>query len=152
MENSSEVYRRNSNGPKTPPCGTPDTTLTRLLQHPSTKTYCGRLDKNCDRIDKNWFYSKIIKSYYWLFMRKFAPFHVIAFYAYLNFVLFIQLIILTKLIKFYYKLFELKFGAALQYGTYNMGQKSLNIPLVDFSFRNPSKITELRYAVKLCDI
>ena len=33
MEKSSEVYRRNNNGPKTLPCGTPDTTLTSLLKH-----------------------------------------------------------------------------------------------------------------------
>ena len=47
MEKCPEVYRRNNNGPKTLPCGTPDTTLTSLLRHPSTKTYCDRLDKKC---------------------------------------------------------------------------------------------------------
>ena len=38
MEKSSEVYRRNNNGPKTLPWGTHDTTLTSLLRHSSTKT------------------------------------------------------------------------------------------------------------------
>ena len=51
MEKSSEVYRRNNNGPKTMACGTPDTTLTSLLRHPSTKTYCDRLHKNCVSTD-----------------------------------------------------------------------------------------------------
>ena len=51
MEKNSEVYRRNNNGPKTLPCGTPDTTLTNLLRHPSTKTNCDRLDKNCVSTD-----------------------------------------------------------------------------------------------------
>ena len=49
---SSEVNRRNNNGPKTLPCGTPDTTLTSLLQQPSTITCCDRFDRNCVYIDK----------------------------------------------------------------------------------------------------
>ena len=44
-------YRRNNNGPKTQPCGTPDTTLTSLLRHPSTKTNCDLLYKNCVSTD-----------------------------------------------------------------------------------------------------
>ena len=51
MEKSSEVYRRNNSGPKTLPYGTPDTTLTSLLRHLSTKTNCDRLDKNCVSTD-----------------------------------------------------------------------------------------------------
>ena len=43
----SKVYRRNNNWPKTLPCGTPDTTLTSLLQQPSTITCCDRFDRNC---------------------------------------------------------------------------------------------------------
>ena len=39
---SSEVYRRNNNGPKTLPCGTPETTSTSLFRQPSTIT-CDRL-------------------------------------------------------------------------------------------------------------
>ena len=39
MEKSSEVYRRNNNGPKTLPCGNPDTTLTSLLRHWSEVLY-----------------------------------------------------------------------------------------------------------------
>ena len=46
MENRSEVYARNNNGLKTLPCGTSDTTLSSLLQKPSTITYCDRLDRH----------------------------------------------------------------------------------------------------------
>ena len=49
---NSEVCRRNNNGPKALPCGTPDTTLTSLLQQPSTITCCDRFDRNCVNIDK----------------------------------------------------------------------------------------------------
>ena len=49
---SSDVYRRNNNGPKTLRCGTPDTTLTSLLRQPSTITCCDRFDKNCVNIDR----------------------------------------------------------------------------------------------------
>ena len=52
MEKSSEVYRRNNNGPKTLPCGTPDTTLTSLLRQPSTITWCDRFDRNSVNIDR----------------------------------------------------------------------------------------------------
>ena len=51
MERSSEVYWRNNNGPKTLPCGTPDTTLTSLLLQPSTIMCCDRFDRNCVNID-----------------------------------------------------------------------------------------------------
>ena len=47
MEKSSEVYRKNNNGPRTLPCGTPDTTLTSLLLQPS-------IIKSCDQFDRNW--------------------------------------------------------------------------------------------------
>ena len=47
-----EVYRRNNNGPKTLPCGTPDSTLTSLLRQPSTMTCCDRFDRNCVNIDR----------------------------------------------------------------------------------------------------
>ena len=47
MEKSSEVYRKNNNGPKTLPCGTPDMTLTSLHLQPSTITYCDRFDELC---------------------------------------------------------------------------------------------------------
>ena len=39
---SSEVYRRNNNGPKTLPCSAPDTILTSLLRQPSPITCCDR--------------------------------------------------------------------------------------------------------------
>ena len=42
---------RNNNGPKTLPCGTPDTTLTSLLLQPSTITCCDRFDRSCVNID-----------------------------------------------------------------------------------------------------
>ena len=45
------MYRRNNNGPKTLPCGTPDTKLTSLLLQPSTITYCDRFHRNCVNID-----------------------------------------------------------------------------------------------------
>ena len=48
----SEVYRRNNNGPKTLPYGTPDTKLTSLLRQPSTITCCDRFDRNCVNIDR----------------------------------------------------------------------------------------------------
>ena len=48
---SSEVYRRNNNGPKTLQSGTTDTMLTSLLWQPSTITCCDRFDKNCVNID-----------------------------------------------------------------------------------------------------
>ena len=38
------------NGPKTLPCGTPDTTLTSLLLQPSTITCCDRSDRKCVNI------------------------------------------------------------------------------------------------------
>ena len=44
------LQRKNS-GPKVPPWGTPDTTLTSLPRHPSTTTYCDRLERNCVRTD-----------------------------------------------------------------------------------------------------
>ena len=44
MEKISEVYKRNNNGLKTLPCSTPDTTLTSLLQQPSTITCCTPLE------------------------------------------------------------------------------------------------------------
>ena len=40
IEKSSEVYRSNNNGHKTLPCSTSDTTLTSLLQQPSTMMCC----------------------------------------------------------------------------------------------------------------
>ena len=43
------MYRWNNCGPKTLPCGTPVLWLSSLLQHLSTKTYCGRLERNCVR-------------------------------------------------------------------------------------------------------
>ena len=46
------VYRRNNNGPKTLPCGTPDT-LTSVLGQPSTITCYGRFDRNCVNIDNS---------------------------------------------------------------------------------------------------
>ena len=48
---SSEVYRRNNRRTPTRPWGTPDITLTRLLQQPSTTTYCGRLQRNSVKTD-----------------------------------------------------------------------------------------------------
>ena len=51
-----EVYRRNNNGPKTLPCGTPDTTLKSLLRPPSTITCC-------DRFDLSWVWSIISLVY-----------------------------------------------------------------------------------------
>ena len=51
MEKSSEVYKRNNNGPKTLPCGTPDTTTTSLLRQPSAITCYDRFDRNCVSID-----------------------------------------------------------------------------------------------------
>ena len=51
MEKSFVVYRRNNNGHKTLPCGTPDTTLTSLLLQPSTITCCDRFDRNFVNID-----------------------------------------------------------------------------------------------------
>ena len=48
---TSEVYRRNINGPKTLPCVTPDTALTSLLRQPSTKTCSDRFDRNCVNTD-----------------------------------------------------------------------------------------------------
>ena len=53
MEKSSEVHRRNNNGPKTLPCSTPDTTLTRLLRQPSTITCCDRFDRNCQTVKQD---------------------------------------------------------------------------------------------------
>ena len=47
-----DVLMRNNNGPKTLPCGTPDTTLTSLLRQPSTITCCDRFDRNCVNIDR----------------------------------------------------------------------------------------------------
>ena len=44
---SSYVYRRNNNGPKTLPCGTPDTMLISVLRQPSTITCCDRFNRNC---------------------------------------------------------------------------------------------------------
>ena len=44
---SSEVYKRNENGPKNLTCGTPNTTLTNLLRQPFTITCCDRFDKLC---------------------------------------------------------------------------------------------------------
>ena len=40
-----------NNGPKTLPCGAPDTTLTSLLRQPFTITWCDRFDRNCVNID-----------------------------------------------------------------------------------------------------
>ena len=60
MEKSSEVYRRNNNGPKTLSCGTPDTTLTSLLQQSSTIICCDRFDRNCVS-----FYCVLLRSFYW---------------------------------------------------------------------------------------
>ena len=51
MKKSSEVYRRNNNGPKTLPYGIPDTMLTSLLLQPSTITCCERFDRNSVNID-----------------------------------------------------------------------------------------------------
>ena len=51
MEKNSEVYRRNNNGPKPLPCGTPDATLSSLLQPPTTITCCDRFDRNCVNTD-----------------------------------------------------------------------------------------------------
>ena len=50
-EKSSEVYRRNNNGPKTLSCGIPDTTLNSLLRQPSTLTCCDRFDRSYVNID-----------------------------------------------------------------------------------------------------
>ena len=50
MEKSSDVYRRNNNGPKTLPCGAPHT-LTSLLRQPSTIRCCDRFDRYCANID-----------------------------------------------------------------------------------------------------
>ena len=47
----SELHRRNNNGPKTLPCGTPDITLTSLFRQPSTITCCDRFHRNCVNID-----------------------------------------------------------------------------------------------------
>ena len=52
MKKNSKVYRRNNNGPKTLPCGTPDTTLTSLLRQQSTITCCDRFDRNSVNIDR----------------------------------------------------------------------------------------------------
>ena len=46
-----KVPRCPKHGPKTLPCCTPETTLTSLLRHPSTKTNCDQLDKNCVSTD-----------------------------------------------------------------------------------------------------
>ena len=51
MKNSSEVYWRDNNGPKTLSSGTPATALTSLLQQPSTTTCCVWFDKNRVDID-----------------------------------------------------------------------------------------------------
>ena len=50
FKKSSEVYSKNNNGPKTLPCGTPDTTLTSLLRQLSTIMRCGWFDRNCVNI------------------------------------------------------------------------------------------------------
>ena len=46
------IVQRNNNGPKTLPCGTPDTMLTSLLRQPSTITCCDRFDRNCVNMDR----------------------------------------------------------------------------------------------------
>ena len=51
MESSSEVYRRNNNGPQTLHCGTYGTTITGLLQQPSTILCCDRYGGNCVNIE-----------------------------------------------------------------------------------------------------
>ena len=46
MENSCDVHRRNTNGSKTLPCDTPDTTLTSLLRQLSIIPCCDPFDRN----------------------------------------------------------------------------------------------------------
>ena len=52
MKQKSEVYSIKNKGPKTLPCGTPDTTLTSLLRQPSTITCCDRFNRNCANTEK----------------------------------------------------------------------------------------------------
>ena len=50
FQNGKKLHRKNNNWPKTLPCGTPDKTLTSLLQQPSTITCCDRFHRNCINI------------------------------------------------------------------------------------------------------
>ena len=51
MEKSSDLHRRDNNGTKTLPCGTPDMTLTSQLRQTSTRMFHDWFDKNFVNID-----------------------------------------------------------------------------------------------------